>query len=101
MNTTTFGLDIAKRTFQPYWIEVETGEVVNRQFTKQQLMNSLVGERLDASLWKPAGAPTGGHAKLQRSVTKSYCCTPGSSVHSSRITRPMQASRWTLSLSGV
>lgn len=44
MNTTTFGLDIAKRTFQMYWVEAETGEVVNRRFTKQQLIEFL-GQR--------------------------------------------------------
>ncbi|XUW88270.1 IS110 family transposase (plasmid) [Burkholderia sp. M6-3] len=44
MNATTFGLDIAKRTFQMYWIEAETGEVVNRRFTKQQLIEFL-GQR--------------------------------------------------------
>jgi len=41
MNTTTFGLDIAKRTFQLYWVEVETGEIANRRFTKQQLIEFL------------------------------------------------------------
>jgi transposase len=44
MNTTTFGLDIAKRTFQMYWVEAETGEIVNRRFSKQQLIEFL-GQR--------------------------------------------------------
>lgn len=47
MNTTTFGLDIAKRTFQMYWVEAETGEIVNRRFTKQQLIEFL-GQRTTA-----------------------------------------------------
>jgi transposase len=44
MNTTTYGLDIAKRVFQMYWVEAETGEIVNRRFTKQQLIEFL-GQR--------------------------------------------------------
>ncbi|OXC76066.1 IS110 family transposase [Caballeronia sordidicola] len=44
MKTTTFGLDIAKRAFQMYWVEAETGEIVNRRFTKQQLIEFL-GQR--------------------------------------------------------
>ncbi|MGH8788680.1 MAG: hypothetical protein ACREYA_26865, partial [Cupriavidus necator] len=31
MNATTYGLDIAKRVFQLYWVEAETGEIVNRR----------------------------------------------------------------------
>ena len=41
MNTTTFGLDIAKRSFQLYWVEVETGEIANRRFTKRQFIEFL------------------------------------------------------------
>jgi transposase len=31
MDATTDGLDVAKRVFQMYWVEVETGEIVNRK----------------------------------------------------------------------
>ena len=32
MNATTYGLDVAKRVFQLYWVEAHTGEIVNRRF---------------------------------------------------------------------
>jgi transposase len=44
MNRTTYGLDIAKRVFQMYWVEGETGEIVNRRFSKQELIEFL-GQR--------------------------------------------------------
>ena len=42
MNTTTYGLDVAKRVFQMYWVDVETGEIVNRRFKRDELMRFLV-----------------------------------------------------------
>lgn len=36
MNVTTYGLDVAKRVFQLYWVEAETGEVVNRRFGREE-----------------------------------------------------------------
>lgn len=44
MNRTTYDLDIAKRVFQMYWVEGETGEIVNRRFSKQELIEFL-GQR--------------------------------------------------------
>lgn len=41
MNPTTYGLDIAKRIFQMYWVEAATGEIVNRRFSKQELIEFL------------------------------------------------------------
>jgi len=38
MNVTTYGLDIAKRVFQLYWVEPESGEIHNRKFGKQELL---------------------------------------------------------------
>lgn len=38
MNITTYGLDIAKRVFQLYWVEPVTGEIYNRKFGKQDLL---------------------------------------------------------------
>jgi hypothetical protein len=37
-NKTTYGLDLAKRVFQLYWVEPETGEVVNRRFGRSSLI---------------------------------------------------------------
>jgi len=38
MNATTYGLDLAKRVFQLYWVDGETGEIVNRRFGRQDLI---------------------------------------------------------------
>ena len=41
MNTTIYGLDLAKRVFQLYWIEPETGEICNRKFSRDALIEFL------------------------------------------------------------
>jgi len=41
MNRTTYGLDVAKRVFQMYWIDADTGEIYNRRFSRQQLIEFL------------------------------------------------------------
>lgn len=41
MKLTTYGLDIAKRVFQMYWIEEKTGEICNRRFSRPQLLEFL------------------------------------------------------------
>ncbi|SDZ21213.1 transposase, partial [Nitrosomonas sp. Nm58] len=38
MNFTTYGLDIAKRIFQLYWVTHESGEIHHRKFGKQELL---------------------------------------------------------------
>jgi transposase len=38
MNATTYGLDIAKRVFQLYWLVFESGEIHNRKFGRQELL---------------------------------------------------------------
>jgi len=32
MNATACGLDVAKRVFQLYWVDAQTGEIGNRRF---------------------------------------------------------------------
>jgi transposase len=41
MNATTYGLDVAKRVFQMYWVEAQTGEIVNRRFGRDELISFL------------------------------------------------------------
>ena len=41
MSTTTYGLDVAKRVFQMYWVEGDTGEIVNRRFGRSDLIQFL------------------------------------------------------------
>jgi transposase len=41
MNRTTYGLDVAKRVFQLYWIDVDTGEIYNRRYSRSQLIEFL------------------------------------------------------------
>lgn len=41
METMLYGLDVAKRVFQLYWIEPDTGEVCNRKFGRNALIQFL------------------------------------------------------------
>jgi transposase len=41
MNATTYGLDVAKRVFQLYWVEAETGEIVNKKMGRKELIEFL------------------------------------------------------------
>ena len=41
MDATTYGLDVAKRVFQMYWVEAETGEIVNQRFGRDELIRFL------------------------------------------------------------
>ena len=41
MNITTYGLDIAKRVFQLYWVDIKSGEIHNRKFGKLELLEFL------------------------------------------------------------
>jgi transposase len=41
MNATTYGLDIAKRVLQMYWVDAQTGEIVNRRFGRDELLGFL------------------------------------------------------------
>ena len=41
MNATTYGLDVAKRVFQMYWVDAQTGEIVNRRFRREELIEFL------------------------------------------------------------
>jgi transposase len=38
MNVTAYGMDIAKRVFQLYWVEHESGEIPNRKLGRQELL---------------------------------------------------------------
>jgi transposase len=41
MDVTTYGLDVAKRVFQLYWVDLQTGEIVNRRFGRDELITFL------------------------------------------------------------
>ncbi len=41
MNATTYGLDVAKGVFQMYWVDAESGEIVNRRFRREELIRFL------------------------------------------------------------
>ena len=41
MNATTYGLDIAKHVFQMYWVDVQSGEIANRRFRRDELISFL------------------------------------------------------------
>lgn len=42
MNTIIYGLDIAKHVCQLHWVEPDTGEIMNRRFTREELIKFLV-----------------------------------------------------------
>ena len=44
MNITTYGLDVAKRVFQMYWVDAQTGEILNRWFGREELI-AFLGQR--------------------------------------------------------
>ena len=44
MNITTYGLDVAKRAFQMYWVDAQTGEILNRRFVREELI-AFLGQR--------------------------------------------------------
>ena len=41
MNMTTYGLDVAKRVFQLYWVDAASGEISNRRFGRDELIRFL------------------------------------------------------------
>lgn len=41
MNTTTYGLDLAKKVFQLHWVEMETGEVRRKNLSRGELLRFL------------------------------------------------------------
>ena len=41
MNATTYGLDVAKRVFQMYWVDAQSGEILNRRFGRDELIGFL------------------------------------------------------------
>jgi transposase len=36
MDATTYGFDIAKRVFQMYWVDAQSGEIANRRFGRDK-----------------------------------------------------------------
>ena len=44
MNITTYGLDVAKRVFQMYCVDAQTGEILNRWFGREELI-AFLGQR--------------------------------------------------------
>lgn len=45
MLATTYGLDVAKRVFQMYWVDGDTGEIVNRRFGRDDLIQAPTTRR--------------------------------------------------------
>jgi len=46
MNMTTYGLDISKSVFQMYWVDVENGEIANKRFGRDELIQFLAKRRV-------------------------------------------------------
>ena len=56
MNATTYGLDIAKQVFQMYWVDAETGEIVNRRFGREALIEFLATRRAGRVVMEGCGS---------------------------------------------
>ena len=65
MQSTLYGLDLAKRVFQLYWVEPDTGEVINRNKLIEFLANRAVGtvalEACGSAHWWARKLRTMGH----------------------------------------
>jgi transposase len=73
MHATTYGLDVAKRVFQMYWVDGDTGEIVNRRFGRDNLVQPQ-----PTTAWRVALEACGNWwaRKIKRS------CPPPRQVHS-------------------
>jgi hypothetical protein len=113
MYATTYGLDVAKRVFQMHWVDVETGEIVNRRFGRDELIKFLtqrVAERValeDQGAWayNEAGwlaiamsftepqehCPSVGLPSLQEEAT--WVTSPASSATCARRPAPLPSPR--------
>jgi len=60
MHATTYGLDVAKRVFQMYWVDGDTGEIVNRRFGRDDLIQYTTTVR------KPATFEHGSHFPFRK-----------------------------------
>lgn len=56
MNATTYGLDVAKRVFQLYWVDAHTGEIVNRRFGRDELIVFLAQRPADRVALEACGS---------------------------------------------
>lgn len=45
MNSTVIGIDIAKRVFQLYWVDIETGEIVSLQLKREKFLAHFVNRQ--------------------------------------------------------
>jgi transposase len=65
MNATTYGLDVAKRVFQPYWVDAHTGEIVNRRFGGDELIGFLAQRPAGRVALEACGSGHGWARKIQ------------------------------------
>ena len=75
MNATTYGLDVAKRVFQLYWVEAHTGEIVNRRFGRDDPYQTYSDHKSRLPNWS-------GSAFVTASVLSSRAATTSSGFSS-------------------
>ena len=73
MNATTYGLDVAKRVFQLYWVDAQTGEIANRRFSRDDPIAFLAQRPAGRVALEALGALIGGPVKFRRWETRSCC----------------------------
>lgn len=64
MNITTYGLDIAKRVFQLYWVDIKSGEIHNRKFGRQELLEFLAHQEAGLIAMEACGSAQWWRRKL-------------------------------------
>ncbi|SPJ17068.1 hypothetical protein SBBP2_2400024 [Burkholderiales bacterium] len=80
MDATTYGLDVAKRVFQLYWIDVQSGEIVNRRFGRDELIGFLAQRPAGPVALEACGS---GHW-WARKINRSGLWTPAEKICGSR-----------------
>jgi hypothetical protein len=90
INPTTYGLDVAKRVFQMYWVDAQTGEIANRRFERNDLIAFLAQRPADRVALEACGVLIGGRVRFGRWGTRSCCYMHDLFDHSCKRTRPTQ-----------
>ncbi|MBS0425135.1 MAG: transposase [Proteobacteria bacterium] len=69
MNAITYGLDIAKRVFQLYWVEHESGEIHIVKYGKQELLEFFAQREAGLIAMEACGSAHWWRRKLKKITT--------------------------------
>jgi transposase len=71
MKTTTFGVDLAKRALPMHWVDMETGEINERQFRREQLVTFFTKQALRFIAMEACGSAHYWARRLRAAATRS------------------------------